>query len=361
MSTPTLYDSIRAALQARLPQVIESQRTNLALLVAAAAQTQSCHLANLARALPLRTQQQSKQQRIRPTLDNIRIQQRTQYRPIVQTALHGLRNQAVSVLIDRVILNDQFNVLAVSAAFRHRSVPLHWEVLEHEGASGADEQIAALQAGIAALPADVRVTVQGDGEFRSIDLFRWARQRGYHAILGLSSATYVYPDAAPATVGQPIAERYGDRRDVLYLHGVYLTHERLGPLNVVIWWDQDADGDRIRAVMTDLPATRRTFQRGKRRMWIETLFRDWQSSGFHLNSTGLLDADRLERLLIPLVIAYLLFLSIGRWVVKRGYRYLIEDGTPDAWHYSLFQLGIGWMEHLRGHNQQLPIILYLYC
>ncbi len=95
-------------------------------------------------------------------------------------------------------------------------------------------------------------------------------------------------------------------------------------------------------------------------MWIETLFRDWQSSGFHLDQTGVEAADRFHRLLIVLALAYLLFLSVGRWVVKRSYRRLIDDGHARAWHYSLFQLGIGWMIYCQSNGYSMPVILSLY-
>ena len=91
-----------------------------------------------------------------------------------------------------------------------------------------------------------------------------------------------------------------------------MTEERVGPVNVIMWWDGDED-EPIRAVMPDLPANGFTFQRGRRRMWIETLFRDWQSSGFHLDQTGRVAPERFDRLLISLALAYLLCLSIGRW------------------------------------------------
>jgi hypothetical protein len=93
---------------------------------------------------------------------------------------------------------------------------------------------------------------------------------------------------------------------------------------------------------------------------IETVFRDWQSGGFHLDQCGIPDTARLVRLLIVLAIAYLWLVSLGRWVVKRGYRRLIDDGASRQWHFSLFQLGVGWMERLQSIPQPLPIILYLY-
>lgn len=74
-------------------------------------------------------------------------------------------------------------------------------------------------------------------------------------------------------------------------------------------------------------------------MWIATLFRDWHSSGFHLDQTGLVACDCFARLLIVLALAYLRFLSVGRWVVKRSYRRLMDHGPLRAWHYRLFQVG----------------------
>ncbi len=36
---------------------------------------------------------------------------------------------------------------------------------------------------------------------------------------------------------------------------------------------------------------------------IETVLRDWQSGGFHLDESGVTDRERFARLLLPLVIA----------------------------------------------------------
>ncbi len=359
MSTLRLYDSTQAALRERLPLVLPSQRTNLALLVSAAAHAQSCHLADLARALPMPTLQASKVQRIRRLLDNERIELDTHYRPIVRHAIQGVRGQTVDVILDRVRLKNRQNVVVASLGFRRRAVPLAWMVLDHLGSSDSDCHIAVLEQAVRNLPPDVAVTLHGDAEFCTTRLFRWARARGWHVMLGVRSTTHLYFSKARQEKGQSIATYYSDRRGVLNVSQAYITEERFGPVNLIIWWDGDED-EPIRAVMTDLPANGFTFQRGRRRMWIETLFRDWQSSGFHLDQTGLEAPDRFHRLLIILALAYLLFLSVGRWVVKRSYRRLIDDGEPRAWHYSLFQLGVGWMIYCQSNKYSMPVILSLY-
>ncbi len=319
MLTSPLYDNTHAALTARLTDALASQLETLALVVAGIAQSASAHLHAIARAMPLATTQEAKEQRLRRLLDNPRITRTDHYEPIAKAALTGLKGQRVNLLIDRVLLRDHHNILVVSVGFRRRSIPLAWKALDHRGASGLADQRDLVQQALDLLPEGVRVTVHGDSEFRSQALFGWLRAQGHDVMLGVTGGTLVAdaPDAQAAST--TLAAWIGTRTDVVYLSGVYLTEDRHGPVNVLAWWDKNDEGKPIlRAVMTNLPATARTYRRGKRRMWIETVFRDWQSAGFHLDRSGVTDRNRFERLLLPLMIAYLWLVSLGRWVVKRG-------------------------------------------
>jgi len=375
MSTSTVYESTRAALRQVLPTVIDSQLDSLGLAIVGVVQSMSSQVAKMARAMPLDTTAHSKEQRLRRLLDNQRLTQTAHYQPIVKQALHGLTHQRVQLLMDRVLIRDQHNILVVSVGFRRRSIPLVWKALEHRGSSNLTDQQELIQAAVALLPPDVRISVRGDSEFRSQELFRWLRTHRYDAMLGVDGRLWVY-DAAGTDPGQPLADwvpalppqtetarnRMHRTSPVTYLADVYVVKElRNGPVNIVAWWERDHDGKVVlHAVMTNLPATPRTKALGKRRMWIETVFRDWQSGGFHLDQTGLEDRERLTRLLIVLALAYLWLVSIGRWVVKRGYRRLLDDGTARNWHFSLFQLGVGWLERRHSYTLPLPVLLYLY-
>jgi hypothetical protein len=361
MPTSPLYDSTRAALRQRLPASLDSQLDTLGLLIVAAVQSMSSQVAKIARAMPLETTQRSKQQRLRRFLDNERITQTDHYQPIIKQALHGLKGQRVQLLIDRVLLRDRHNILVVSVGFRRRSIPLCWKALAHRGSSNLEERKELLQAAVKLLPTGVRISVHGDSEFRTTALFAWLRSQGYDVMLGVVGHSLVYTTDDPAADGQLLVERLGTARGVVYLSAVYLTEARYGPLNVLAWWEHDAEGKRVlRGAMTNLAATPRTKALGKRRMWIETVFRDWQSGGFHLDQCGMEDRERVARLLIVLAIGYLWLVSLGRWVVKKGYRKLIDDGSRRNWHFSLFQLGVGWMERLHSFTLPLPLLLYLY-
>jgi Transposase DDE domain len=359
MPTSHLYDSTRSALANRLPSVRASQLDTLSVVLVGITQSVSAQLGKIARAMPLDTTQVIKEQRLRRFLDNERITQADHYQPLVRQALHGLKGQKVQLLIDRVLLQDQHNILVVSLGFRRRSIPLVWKALEHRGKSSLADQQEVLTQAVALLPERVRVTVHGDSEFRARELFTWLRQQRCDAMLGVYGNTYVSMTADGPR--QRLEAWLPHRTTVVYLQDVYLTEAAFGPVSVIAWWVKDASGDwMVRGVMTNLPARWQTYVRGSRRMWIETVFRDWQSGGFHLDRCGITDRDRVARLLLPLAIAYLWLVSLGRWVVKKGYRRLIDDGTARSWHYSLFQLGVGWKERLASYTLAIPVLLHIY-
>lgn len=359
MPTSPLYDSIAAQLTRPLTDALASQIETLAVVVVGIGQSGSAQIGKIARAMPVDTTQAAKEQRIRRLLDNGRITQEDHYQPLAKAALLGLKGQRVQLLMDRVLLRDTHNILVVSAAFRRRSLPLAWIALPHRGQSGLADQQAVLRQALAVLPERVRVSVHADSEFRSQALFAWLRDQGHDTLQGIPGHTLVALTAdGPAT---PVQAWLSHRDSVAYLNGVYLTEDHHGPVNVLAWWDKDDDGKLIvRAVMTNLPATWQTYVRGRRRMWIETVFRDWQSGGFHLDDSGIDDRDRFARLLLPLVIAYLWLVAVGRWVVKRGYRKLVDDGPAQSWKYSLFQIGIAWKERMSSYTRAIPVLLVLY-
>lgn len=359
MPTSTLYDSTRKTLATHLSAALDTQLDTLALVVVAITQSVSAQLGAIARAMPLTTTQDGKEQRVRRLLDNERITRHTHFHPVARHALSGLKGQRVNLLIDRVLLRDTHNVLVVSVGFRRRSIPLAWKVLEHRGCSSLADQQALLAEAAAVLPEGVRITVHADSEFRSYELFAWLRSCGYHAILGIRGNAHVSWSSKGES--QTLEHSLPDRDSVAYLSEVSVTGEHHGPVQVLAWWDKNDDAKLIvYAVMTDLPATWQTYRIGSRRMWIETVFRDWQSSGFGLDKSGIVDAVRFERLLLPLVLAYVWLVSIGRWVVKRGYRKRIDAGSSTQWQYSLFQLGVGWKEHLGSFTRALPTLFSLY-
>ena len=359
MPTSTRYDSIATQLSIHLPSLRPRLRDPLVCALVGMSQAVSAQQRAIASAMPVNTKQQSKVQRLRRLLDNAKLTAKDVYQPIARAALGGLRRQRVHLLLDRVVLTDTQNVLVVSLGFRRRSIPLVWRVLRHSGSSTLRDQQQLLRAAAKLLPPSVRITVHADSEFRSQQLFDWLRRRRWNAILGIRGNVQV--TTAPAVPGQPLSAWLPHRESVAYLNEVWLTEERCGPRNILAWWDKNDRGELIcYAVMTNLRATWQTYRLGRRRMWIETLFRDWQSGGFELGTSGISDRDRFARLLILVCLVYIWFVSIGRWVVKRGYRALLDAGASDGWQQSLFNLAVAWQNRLRSLDQPMRVFWFVY-
>jgi transcriptional regulator of met regulon len=136
---------------------------------ALSSQSVSAQIGKIARAMPLDTTQAAQEQRIRRLLDNERITQEDHYQPLAKRALHGLKGQNVQLQIDRILLRDTHTILVVSIGFRRRSLPLAWLAL--------------------LLPERVRVSIHGDREFRSQELFAWVRELGHDSRLGVPGRT----------------------------------------------------------------------------------------------------------------------------------------------------------------------------
>jgi hypothetical protein len=359
MPTSTRYDNIAAQLSSHLPTLRPRLRNPLACALSGISQAVSAQQRAIASAMPLNTKQQSKIQRLRRLLDNPKLTAKDVYQPIVRDALTGLQRQKVHLLLDRVVLTDSQNVLVVSLGFRRRSVPLLWRILPHQGSSTLTDQQQILRAAAKLLPPRVRITLHADSEFRSQLLFDWLRKRRWNAILGIRGNVQVTTD--PATPGQPLASWLPHRESVAYLNEVWLTEERCGPRNILAWWDKNDRGELIcYAVMTNLPATWQTYRVGSRRMWIETMFRDWQSGGFELGKTAITNHERFARLILLVCLVYVWFVSIGRWLVKKGYRALLDAGASDAWQHSLFSLAVAWQNRLRTFDQPMRVFWFVY-
>jgi hypothetical protein len=359
MPISTRYDTILTQLTSQLPDLRPRLAAPLASALVGMSQSVSAQQRAIAGAMPLKTKQQSKIQRLRRLLDNAKLTATGVYQPIVRQALTGLNGQRVHLLLDRVVLTETQNVLVVSLGFRRRSLPLVWHILPHQGSSSLAAQQKLLREAAKLLPARVRIFVHADSEFRRQQLFRWLRNRRWNAILGIRGNTPVTLD--PVRAGQKLSSWLPDRETVVYLNEVYLTEERCGPVNVLAWWDKDDRGVlTCYAVMTNLRATWQTYRIGSRRMGIETMFRDWQSGGFELGKTGITNHKRFARLILLVCLVYLWFVSIGRWLVKRGYRTLLDAGASTAWQQSLFTLAVAWQNRLRTFDQPMPVFWFVY-
>jgi hypothetical protein len=88
-------------------------------------------------------------------------------------------------------------------------------------------------------------------------------------------------------------------------------------------------------------------------MWVEETYGDLKGHGFDLEATHLNDADRIARLVLGFCIVFVWLITLGSWVVKRGYRHLVDHKSRRDKSY--FRIGWDWIE--RCLSLRRPILL----
>ncbi|MCA9973815.1 MAG: transposase, partial [Anaerolineales bacterium] len=241
-------------------------------------------------------------------------------------------------------------LLMIGLTYRKRTLPLAWSV--HEGGRGhttAQEQIALFGQIRFLIPASADVWVIGDTEFQHVPLLRWIRRRGWHFVIRQQGRIKVYRAHQSWRPIKSFSLAQGETRVIGWVR-VTEKHDA-GWYWLVLHWAQGEDEPWY--LLSDRSDTRSLLRIYKRRMWIEEMFGDMKGHGFDLQATHLADADRIARLVLGVCIAFLWFISLGSWVVKRGLRHLID--RKDRRDKSYFRLGKDWLRRCQRLNQPFEL------
>jgi hypothetical protein len=145
----------------------------LALLMTGIFSSRDVRLSRIAEQIPLDIQEDSVAQRFRRWLKNPHLDERAIYDPVARQLLVSLRHTRLRLQIDRTMIDDRFNVLMVSLAYRRRAIPLVWIVLPHLGNSTFMEREEILSHVAELLPAGSMLLILGDREFGTPDMMLW--------------------------------------------------------------------------------------------------------------------------------------------------------------------------------------------
>ena len=350
MNYRQVYRRLTTKLRERLTVASIAQVRNQALVTQALAYSPDCHLATLAIRLPVPGQRDNLVQRIRRWLANQAVTQDRCYVPLVRRLLAQWSGAEVGLVLDRTDIEDQWSILMLAIAFRHRALPLAWRVLPFGGTS-AETQVTLLKQVQPCLPDPqrVRITLYGDCEFRAVEVQRYCQAHHWHWQLGLKSDTLFRQGTADWQPLRVLAPTQGQRR---YIQDVILTQRHaFGPVNLIADWTSEEDAPRY--AVTDQRADRHAWRRGRKRFWIEPFFRDWKSYGFDLESSKLVHPRRLETLLLGMATATLWIVHIGQWLIQTERRFWLEARHKQD--YSIFRLGRDYAVCSQCVDWQLPI------
>jgi len=91
-----------------------------------------------------------------------------------------------------------------------------------------------------------------------------------------------------------------------------------------------------------------------KRFWIEEMFSDHKSRGLNLEKTRLTDADRIQKLLVAVTLAYLWLMEIGFSVVSAGNAKQVDNKGAER-SVSLCQIGFRWLRELLNDGLSPPL------
>jgi hypothetical protein len=350
MSNSRLYGIWKQRLEQLLPDKCASRVLNMLWLMMGMYQAQTVYLTQIARKLPLRAQKLSLDKRLRRFLANEAVDVRAWYHPwadwLIRSAASG---GSVHLIIDTSKVSSGFRKISVAVAYRRRALPLMWDWVPYaRGHCTVQQQISLLQQMAALLPAGVRVSLVGDGEFGNPLLIEYLDFWGWDYALRQKCDTliWMYNGAGWQRLDQ-LGLRRGER---LWLGHVVLTEASSYPCHIVAYW-RPGEAEPL-FLATNQPEPTAALRLYRRRMWIEEMFGDMKGHGFDLEASCLRHADRLSRLTLAVCILYLWLVALGEHVLC--HRLQAEVDRADRCDLSIFRLGWDWLERRLALDDPIP-------
>lgn len=302
-----------------------SQAKTLATLVAAALRSPRLTLAGLGRQMSGRTCVKHRIKRVWRFISNGRVEplevMRAVVRRLVRRHIKKLKHRPLLVSFDWTKVR-QVHVLMAAVVIKGRAIPLCWG--SYGDKTLGKSQNALEEALLLALKEmtgpQVKIILLADRGFGRTELGRFCQRVGLDYVIRIKSKVQV------KFSGQSVRlDRYPVRRGACELHRnvLYRQHDPVRQ-HVVIRWKKGLPpkSDQPWYLMTNLnldcrpaQAARRISDLYARRFDIEELFRDAKSSqfGYALGQTRITRPDRMDRLILILVLAYLLLVGLGLW------------------------------------------------
>ena len=312
----------------------------LALLLTGLILGRQVQLWEIALWAPLPIQLTSLVRRFERFLADPRVEPAVWFAPFVRSMHQTLGYEVAYLIIDCTRVGRACRSLVAGLAYHGSVLPMGWKTVKGNKGHVKGELQKALLAELApALRYYQRIIVLGDGEFSNETVIRWLLAQGWEFVLRcrMSALCRLTPEGewqSLKTLADASALQPGT---VHHWEGADFTQAYAFPnLTLTLHWA--ADQAEPLPLVSNLPAFDAPHLLYDMRYWIETLFANFKSRGFHLAQTHLTDPQQLDRLLLLLAIAAYFFFGFGTTLVLAGQTHLVD--RSDRRDLSLFQLGM---------------------
>lgn len=336
-------------LQEMLSELLSEHLLTMSMMITGLLRGRNVQLHKMAEKVAYPNKQTSLIDRFRRFLTNEHIEPRVEYNPFVLDILQGLQQNPLYLLIDSSKIGNGCLTLMVSVYYQHRALPLAWVVYQgRKGHSSQTVQLALLRTVKSYLSPACQITLLGDGEFDGCEVLSYLQNEAHwHYTCRTDESTLVFfQDNWCALKALPVVKG----QDAFFTVPLFTQSHQIGPLNIFVAWHETEQRHWFFvSSASDLKTAKRWY---KKRFTTETLFSDVKKRGFHIADTRLQKPERIDRLLLITAIAYLFTIWFGIDALQtKTYLHLVR--TDDI-YYSLFQLGLTYLDHLLNHGKALP-------
>lgn len=349
MNNLQYYYKVQQQLSQWLPGERITRIRNMALLIIGLHLSRSIHLSLVVRKWPVSSKELSLVNRLRRFLSNPRLNVRQWYHPIAVHLIQSFADKRVRLVIDCTKVGFNYRLMTIGLAYKKRTLPLVWSV--HRGGKGhttAADQLKLFKYVRQWLPKRSQVWVVGDTGFQSVHLLRWLRRQGWHFVIRQQGRNKVCWDDQPWIKISGLSLQPGQTR---YIGWVRLTKKHnAGCFWLILHWEKGEDEPWY--LVSDCSGQRTLIRIYKIRMWIEEMYGDIKGHGFDLETTHLDHPDRISKLVLAVCIAFIWFITLGSWVVKRGLRHFVDHKSRRDKSY--FRIGWDWLERCLRLDQPIP-------
>ncbi|MGE0634302.1 MAG: transposase [Pseudobdellovibrionaceae bacterium] len=300
-------------LQDRNIELTKPQRVALADLAASLLGAKSVNTSELANVLPRDVKGPETRYRfINRWLANSKIKPQNVMKGFVPEILKLLYSdkQTAVLIMDQTKISDGFECLMISVRAGERALPACWCVIQMEGSIGFNIQKQLLDRVTEMIPQGMEVLLAADRFYGTSNLIRYCQNLGWRYRIRLKG-NLILREKGGEIQTKELSSMGIEKVDKAELSnsGVFtsigILHEEGHEEPWIIAMDCKAN-------------TARVLDYGLR--WsIEPMFSDFKSRGFRITQTQLQHADRIERLLLIVAIAYY-------WAVSTG---MMEDNIQE--------------------------------
>jgi hypothetical protein len=352
------YRAIRKALTQSYPGqltgTVARHLTTLAALISGIVGSKSTQLPHIATQVPDGTKPESRVKRFARWLDNERILEEVYFLPYAAILLAHLARETVVLVMDGSVVGRGCTALMIHVVCQGRALPLAWRVRQGpKGHFPEDLHLALVDLIRACLPAETRVVFLGDGEFDGTALQQVLNELGWSYVCRTAVSTVVMWQGD--TFRLEVVGACSKPGRLIALREAHITREAYGPVMVLCCWAKGyQDPLYLVSNMATAEEACRVYQK---RFRIETFFSDQKSRGFHIHQSHIADVHRLSRLLIAACLAYIWVVYLGALCERDGWRSVIHRGH--RCDFSLFQLGMRFLEYLLNEDLPIPVQFYI--